>query len=294
MAHAASETDLSVTSLFGFRKHIALITGGATGLGEMAAQGFVQNGGRAIIASRKESELKATADRLNKLGPGKCQYVVADLKDKAGCMDLCEKVKKLTDTLTVLVNNSGATWGAPYDDFPEAGWDKIYALNVKAMYYTTVGLDALLKKDATADKPSRVINIASMAGVQTTDVTVGSEGGLAAPGNGTFSYGPSKAACIHLTKMQASKLMPDHVTVNCICPGAFPSRMTAFGFKEAMDTLLAGQPSGRVGKPEDFAGVVLFLSSLGSAHMTGNIIELDGGSTQSGFRSQRKERASKM
>jgi NAD(P)-dependent dehydrogenase (short-subunit alcohol dehydrogenase family) len=159
------------------------------------------------------------------------------------------------------------------------------------MYYTTVGLDKELKKGATRDNPSRVINIASMAGVQTTDVTTGSEGGLAEPGHGTFSYGPSKAACIHLTKMQASKLMPDFVTVNVICPGAFPSRMTQYGFESAMGTLLAGQPSGRVGKPEDFAGVVLFLSSIGAAHMTGNVIELDGGSTQSGYRATRKERA---
>lgn len=165
------------------------------------------------------------------------------------------------------------------------------ALNVKSMFYTTVAMDSLLKKGATADKPNRVINISSMAGIQTTDVTTGSEGGLSAPGHGTFSYGPSKAACIHLTKMQASKLMVDHVTVNCICPGAFPSRMTAFGFREAMNTLLSGQPSGRVGKPEDFAGLVLFLCSLGGGHMTGNVIELDGGATQSGYRSRRKERA---
>lgn len=115
------------------------------------------------------------------------------------------------------------------------------------MFYTTVGVHSLLTKGATADHPSRVINIASMAGIQTTDVTTGSEGGLAAPGSGTFSYGPSKAACIHLSKMQASKLMPQNVTVNCICPGVFPSRMTAFGMREAMDTLVAGQPSGRVG-----------------------------------------------
>lgn len=130
-----------------------------------------------------------------------------------------------------------------------------------------------------------------MAGIQTTDVTVGAEGGLSAPGHGTFSYGPSKAACIHLTKMQASKLMVDHVTVNVICPGVFPSRMTQYGFREAMETLVSGQPSGRVGKPEDFAGLVLFISSLGAAHMTGNVFELDGGSTQSGFRSKRKEKA---
>lgn len=165
------------------------------------------------------------------------------------------------------------------------------ALNVKSMYYTTVGLHTLLTKGATADNPSRVINIASMAGIQTTDVTTGSEGGLSAPGTGTFSYGPSKAACIHLSKMQASKLMPEHVTVNCICPGVFPSRMTGFGLKDYMDTLTAGQPSGRIGKPEDFAGLVLFLTSGASGHMTGNVIELDGGSTQSGFRGKRKAMA---
>lgn len=274
--------------LFDFEKHVVLVTGGATGLGEMAAQAFVQNGAKVIIASRKQSELEKTANRLNSLGPGKCEYVVADLKDRAGCDSLCSQVKSKTDRLTVLINNSGASWGAPYDDFPESGWDKLMALNVKAIFYTTVGLHSLLTKDATADMPSRVINIASVAGIQTVDVTTGSEGGLSAPGSGTFSYGPSKAACIHLSRIQASKLMPHHVTVNAVCPGVFPSRMTAFGMDKAMDTLVAGQPSGRIGKPEDFAGLILFLSSQGAGHMTGNVLELDGGSTRSGYRSKRK------
>jgi len=181
--------------------------------------------------------------------------------------------------------------GAPYDDFPESGWDKIYALNVKSQFYLTAFLHKLLTKNATADHPSRVINIASMAGIMTADVTTGPEGGLAAPGTGTFSYGPSKAASIHLTKMQASKLMPEHVTANVICPGVFPSRMTQYGFDSAMDTLTSGQPSGRVGKPEDFAGLVLFLSSMGAAHMTGNVLELDGGSVLSGFKSKKKNDA---
>ncbi|KAK5114104.1 hypothetical protein LTR62_002673 [Meristemomyces frigidus] len=288
MAHSSSTADLTVSTLFNFTNHVVLVTGGATGLGEMAAQAFVQNGAKVIIASRKQSELEKTSSRLNKLGPGSCEFVVGDLKDKAGCKDLCDKVKGKTDRLTVLLNNSGATWGAPYDDFPESGWDKIYALNVKAMFYTTAYLHDLLIKGATADSPSRVINIASMAGVMTADVTAGPEGGLAAPGTGTFSYGPSKAACIHLSKMQASKLMPQHVTVNAICPGVFPSRMTQFGMTEALDTLVSGQPSGRVGKPEDFAGLVLFLSSSGAAHMTGNALEIDGGSVLSGFKSKKK------
>ena len=192
-----SEADLRVSSLFDFRNHVVLVTGGATGLGEMAAQGFVQNGARVFIASRKESELKKTTDRLNGIGPGKCEYIVADLKDKAGCDGLVKEVKRRTDRLTVLVNNTGVTWGAPYDDFPESGWDKLMALNVKSIFYMTVGLEPLLLKGTNADTPSRVINIASMAGISTTDVTAGDDGGLAAPGHGTFSCTTIQRASAH-------------------------------------------------------------------------------------------------
>ncbi|KAF2402840.1 3-oxoacyl-reductase [Trichodelitschia bisporula] len=286
-----STTNLHVSNLFDFRNHIALVTGGASGLGEMAAQAFVQNGARVIIASRKESELKKTADRLNALGPGKCEYIVADLKDRAGCDALVAETKRRTDRLTVLLNNSGATWGAPYDDFPESGWDKIMALNVKSIFYTTAGLEPLLLKGASPDTPSRVINIASMAAIMTGDVTSTESGGLSAPGHGTFSYGPSKAACVHLSRIQASKLAPKNIMVNCVCPGVFPSRMTSFGIEKFEDTLTAGQPTGRIGKPSDFAGVILFLSSLGSAHMTGNVIELDGGATRSGWRGKARAAA---
>jgi len=284
-----SETNLRVSKLFDFSNHVVLITGGASGLGEMAAQAFVQNGAKVIIASRKESELKQVTDRLNKLGPGKCEYIVADLKDKKGCDALAAETKNRTDRLTVLVNNSGATWGATYDDFPESGWDKIMALNVKAIYYLTVGVETLLLKGASADTPSRVINIASVAGISTVDVTSSEEsGGLSAPGQGPFSYGPSKAACIHLSRQQSSKLAPLNIMVNCICPGLFPSRMSNYGIQKFADKLLQSQPTGRLGKPEDFAGLVLFLSSYGAAHMTGNVIELDGGSMRSGWKSKPK------
>ncbi|KAF2686232.1 3-oxoacyl-reductase [Lentithecium fluviatile CBS 122367] len=289
MAHAASSDDLRVGSLFDFSKHVVLVTGGATGLGEMAAQAYVQNGAHVIIASRKESELKKTTERLNALGPGMCEYMVADLADKKGCVGLCEEVKKRVGRLTVLINNTGATWGADYYDFPESGWDKLMALNVKSIFYMTVGLEPLLLKEATPDTPSRVINIASMAGIQTVDVTTGESGGLSPPGTGTFSYGPSKAATIHLTKMTASKLAPKNIMVNVICPGVFPSRMTSFGLNKYMDTLVSGQPTGRIGKPSDFGGLVLFLGSAGSAHMTGNVLEIDGGATLTGWRGKKAE-----
>jgi NADP-dependent 3-hydroxy acid dehydrogenase YdfG len=187
MTHAASKDDLRVTTLFNFTQHVVLVTGGATGLGEMAAQAFIQNGSRVFIASRKESELQKTSARLNALGPGKCSYIVADLKNKAGCLDLCKKLAEQTDRLTVLVNNTGASWGDDYYDYPEHAWDKLYDLNVKSVFYMTVGCEALLLKGATKHEPGRVINIASMAGIQTLDVTTGEGGGLSKPGHGTFS-----------------------------------------------------------------------------------------------------------
>lgn len=187
MTHAASADDLRVSTLFNFSNHVALVTGGATGLGEMAAQAFVQNGATVFIASRKEKELKATTDRLNALGPGKCNYIVGDLKNKAGCLAVCDELKKRTDRLTVLVNNTGASWGDDYYNYPEHAWDKLYDLNVKSIFYMTVELEPLLLKGANPDSPGRVINIASMAGIQTLDVTTGEAGGLSKPGHGTFS-----------------------------------------------------------------------------------------------------------
>lgn len=183
----ASQVDMKVSTLFNFNDDVVLVTGGATGIGEMAAQAFVQNGARVIIASRKEAALKETTSRLNSLGPGTCEYEVADLKDKAGCDDLIRKVKARTDRLTVLVNNTGVSWGAPYDDFPEHGWDKVMGLNVKSIFYMASGLDALLRRTATVARPSRIINIAGVAGIQTIDVTAGEDGGVSAPGHGTYS-----------------------------------------------------------------------------------------------------------
>lgn len=163
------------------------------------------------------------------------------------------------------------------------------ALNVKSIFYTTVGLEPLLAKGASQERPARVINIASMAAISTYDVTTTEAGGLAAPGNGTFSYGPSKAACVHLSRIQAAKLAPKHINVNVVCPGVFPSRMTQYGLASAMDTLTAGQPSGRIGTPQDFAGLILFLSGRGGAHMIGTVQEIDGGSTRTGFRAKARQ-----
>ncbi|OAG40887.1 hypothetical protein AYO21_04964 [Fonsecaea monophora] len=281
------QADLRAQNLFKFDHHVVLITGGASGLGEVAAQAFVQNGAKVFIASRKESELKRVSKFFRALSElsAEIRIHIADLKDKAGCDHLASEIKKRTDRLTVLINNSGATWGAPADDFPEHGWDKIMALNVKSIFYLTIALVPLLEKSTSRQQPSRVINLSSMAGIATSDPTSTGEGGLSVAGSGPYSYGPSKAACIHLSRQQASQFAPKNILVNCICPGLFPSRMSNYGIQKGLEFFLSIQPTGRIGTPEDFAGLVLFLSSRGSDHITGNVIEIDGGSVRSGFKS---------
>ncbi|KAJ7041977.1 hypothetical protein C8F04DRAFT_112779 [Mycena alexandri] len=284
---------LSASSLFNVKGRIVLVTGGGSGIGKMIAAGFVKNGATVYVAARKESQLKEAVEDLNKLGGGKAHYIVANVGSKAGCDALIAEFKKREKKLHVLVNNSGISWGAPFLDVPEEkGWDNVFAVNVKSIFYMTAGLSDYLIKGSTSDDPGRVINISS-----TDSVVPWSENLLSGDGNGTWSYQPSKAAVNHLTTQLAVKLGPSQVTVNAILPGYplrppihqlftdlppshsfFPSKMTAFGLKAAGEEVLAlGQPTGRLGKTEDMAGVALFLASPAAAHVTGAQIIVDGG-----------------
>ncbi|KAJ3823085.1 rhamnolipids biosynthesis 3-oxoacyl-reductase [Lentinula raphanica] len=271
--------DLKITSLFNVKDKIVLVTGGSAGIGKMIASGFAHNGAKVYIASRKESQLQEAVAEINadlkKAGTsGYVSYIVANVGSKAGCNSLIDEFKKRESKLHVLVNNSGITWGGPYEDFPEdKGWDNVFNVNVKSIFYMTAGLTELLSKDSNNRDPGRVINISSTASIDPR-----SEGALSRPGNGTWSYQPSKAAVNHLTSQLALKLAPRHVTVNAILPGVFPSKMTAFGLQTAGDaTFVANQPTGRYGSIEDMAGMSLFLASPASSHVTGAHIMLDGG-----------------
>ncbi|KAJ6455980.1 hypothetical protein C8R47DRAFT_192621 [Mycena vitilis] len=268
-----STQDLAIPSLFNVTGKIVLVTGGGVGIGKMIATGFARNGATVYIAARKEPQLKEAVEDIRKVATGKVHYMVADVSSKAGCDALISEFQKREKKLHVLVNNSGITWGGPYDDFPEEkGWDNVFHVNVKSVFYMTAGLSDYLIKDSTPTDPGRVINISSVAGVNPQ-----SEGALSDKGNGTWSYQPSKAAVNHLTSSLAVKLAPNFVTVNAILPGVYPSKMTAFGFKTAGDKMVAGQPMGRVGAPSDMAGLALFLASPASAHITGQHIITDGG-----------------
>ncbi|KAF8874778.1 hypothetical protein CPB84DRAFT_1966899 [Gymnopilus junonius] len=269
-------SDLRLESLFKVKGKIVLVTGGGSGIGKMIATGFAQNGAKVYIAARKENQLKEAVNDINKVATGpKAEYFVANVGSKAGCNALIAEFRKRENKLHVLVNNSGITWGGPFLDFPEEkGWDNVFNVNVKSIFYMTAGLSDLLAKDSTNLDPGRVINISSTASVEPA-----SEGALSAEGNGTWSYQPSKAAVNHLTSQLAVKLVSSNITVNAICPGLFPSKMTAYGLKTAgAEAFNEGQPTGRFGAPSDIAGLALFLASPGSAHVTGTHILLDGGS----------------
>jgi len=274
-------SDFTIPNLFNVKGKIAVVTGGGSGIGTMIASAYVQNGAKVYIASRKEAQLKEVSERLNKVGPGSCEYVVADLSSKAGCDSLVEGIKAKEEKIHILVNNSGMSWGAPYDNFQEKeGWDRLFALNVKSIFYVTAGLTPLLAKDSDNHDPARVINISSIAALS----PIANYSKLAGRGNGLWSYHTSKAAVNHLTSQLAVTLGPQFITVNAICPGVFPSKMTAFGFKKlgGAKGMAEGHPWGRVGEPTDMAGVALFLASPAASYVTGAHLVLDGGGLMSG------------
>jgi NAD(P)-dependent dehydrogenase (short-subunit alcohol dehydrogenase family) len=215
--------NLGLDALFSMKGKVALVTGGATGIGKMIAAAYVQNGAKVYIASRKLSDLERVAAQLTAAGKangGQCLPLQADVATKAGCDALADQVKQRESRLDVLVNNSGLSWGAPMTDFPEAsGWDKVFALNVKSQFYLTVALLPLLEKGKSNIDNASVINIASTAAISPN-----AESALSAEGSGTYSYQPSKAASLHLTRVLSASLAKKFITVNAICPGVFPSR----------------------------------------------------------------------
>jgi len=254
-------------TLFSLTGKTALVTGGATGIGLMAATGLVMAGADVMIASRKGDACEAAAQSLNALdAPGSATGFAADLSGEAGIDHLVQEVHARTDRLHILMNNSGVTWGAPLGAFPHAAWEKVMNLNVAALFHLTQALLPLLASTATADDPARVVNVGSVMG----EVPLG---------DGAYSYAASKAAVLHITKIMAKELAGRHITVNALAPGPFVSRMTAFATADADTRAKVGAdvPLGRVGRDEDIAAAMQFLCGLGGSYITGAVLPVSGG-----------------
>lgn len=241
----------------------------------MIAAGFLANGAKVYISSRKAEACDATASRLQAEFGGECLSIPADMSTLEGIKGFCEVFKSKEDHLDVLINNAGVAWGAPLEEFPEVGWDKVMNTNVKGPFFLTQQLLPLLEKATSFDEPARVINVGSIDGIKT-------------PVFDNFSYGPSKAAIHHLTRVLAAHLIKRNIIVNAIAPGPFPTYMLSTGVGGGGDTdttdwdaVGKGNPRGRVGTPEDIAGLAIFLASRASGFTVGEIITCDGGSVVS-------------
>jgi NAD(P)-dependent dehydrogenase (short-subunit alcohol dehydrogenase family) len=261
-----------VERLFGLRDKVALVTGGATGIGRMAATALVGAGARVMIASRKADACAAAAEELNALGgPGSAEGFAGDVGSEEAVRTLAAEVGRRTDRLHILLNNAGITWGEPLASFPHAQWARVMGVNVAGLFTLTRDLLALLEAAARPSDPARIINLGSVMGTVPL-------------AEGAYSYAASKAAVHHLTRILARELAPRHITVNAFAPGPFPSRMTRFaiGSAEQQARVGANVPLGRVGEPEDIAGATLFLCGRAGAYVTGAILPLDGGMSAAG------------
>ncbi|OAA37830.1 NAD(P)-binding domain protein [Metarhizium rileyi] len=261
-------------SLFSLKGKIAVVTGGSRGLGLHAASAFLQAGAsKVFISSRKAAACEEACKALNALpnrSPGAVAIPVpADSAGIKGVTHLLEEVRKHTDRVDILFANAGATWGQAFDSHPDEAFAKVMDLNVKAVFNTVRLFTPLLERAASRADPARVIITASVAGLGIG--TIGKQG--------TYGYSASKAAVIHLGRNLAIELGPRGITVNSICPGFFPSKMSN-GLLEiagGADKMGNSNPMGRLGVPEDIAGVVVYLASRAGSHVNGEAIAVDGG-----------------
>jgi gluconate 5-dehydrogenase len=255
---------MSARNLFDLTGKVALITGGSRGLGLQMAKALGDMGAKVAITARKADELADARKQLEARGIA-VHTVVNDLADHAAIPALVDGVVAHFGTIDILVNNAGATWGAPAEDHPAEAWHKVMNLNVHAMFFLSqyVGKHVMIPK-----RYGKIINISSVAGL-----------GGNPPGMSTIAYNTSKGADINFTRALASEWGKYNINVNAICPGFFPSKMSA-GLLGSMEKMIISMtPLQRIGGDEDLMGTAIFLASEASRHVTGQYITVDGGAS---------------
>ncbi len=252
-----------MNDLFSLQGRVALVTGGSRGIGRMIAAGFLAQGARVYVSSRKAEACAATAAELS--AHGECIALPADVSTMDGIAALVAAFGAREPRLDILVNNAGAAWGESFDTFPEKGWDKVVDLNLKTPFFLTQALHGALKAAASEERPAKVINIASIDGVSVNPQE-------------TYSYAASKAGLIHMTRRMALRLIEDGIVVTAIAPGAFASDMNRVA-RDHGDEVAKRIPARRVGRDEDMAGAAIYLASRAGDYVVGSTLVVDGGVT---------------
>lgn len=251
---------MDINRLFGLDGKVALITGGSRGIGAMFVEGFLAAGcERVYISARKGPQVAAAVERFGDRVVG----IPGDVSSVAGCQALAAEIAARESRLDILINNAGAAWGAPFAEFPEAGWDKVMDVNVKGPFFLTQALYPLLKAAGTPDRPAKVVNVGSIDGMRLNPWD-------------TWSYHASKSSILYLTKRMAATLIKDNIIVTAIAPGAFESDMNRAA-RDHGDTVAKGIPARRIGTPEDMAAAAIYLCSRAGDYVVGETLTVDGG-----------------
>ena len=257
-------TDQRTTAdtLFEVSGKVALITGATSGIGRMMAEALVARGVRVYVVARNAEDCAATAGELAKMG--ECIAIPGDLSTVEGIARIAASFAEREERLDVLVNNAGLFSAAPIEEYSEDLWDYTSNLNLKAAFFLIQKLLPSLRRAASARDPARIINIGSGHGIRPSRFD-------------SFAYQATKAALHHLTRHLAGRLAPDHITVNAIAPGVYPSRNTAHFDQATVDAIIANVPLGRYGEADDIAGAIIFLCSRAGAYVSAAVLPVDGG-----------------
>jgi NAD(P)-dependent dehydrogenase (short-subunit alcohol dehydrogenase family) len=241
---------------------VALVTGASRGIGKAIAGALARQGAHVVAAGRGDNA-KSVVDEITAAG-GKAEAIALDVTEPGANEAAVAGIVQRLGRIDILVNNAGTNWGAPLADYSDDAFQKVLATNVKSVFNLTRELLPLLRKAGTHEDPARVINI-------------GSIDGLHVPVLETYAYSASKAAVHHLTRTLARQLASEHITVNAVAPGPFQSKMMKETLEKFGDMIVAQVPRGRIGEPEDMAGIAIFLASRAGAYITGAVIPVDGG-----------------